>query len=89
MSTIKNTNPSSSTQGKGAGTLFTKKNHLWMIIGGVLVALGFILMIGGASKDPNQFNEKEVYSTLRVTIAPLFVLCGIGALAYAIMRKGD
>jgi drug/metabolite transporter (DMT)-like permease len=74
---------------KLAGVLFTKENHKWMIIGGALVVLGYILMSGGKSSDPNQFNPSEVYSTLRITIAPVLILAGLGTLVYAIMRKGE
>jgi Protein of unknown function (DUF3098) len=74
---------------KNAGTLFTKENHKWMIIGGAIIALGYFLMSGGKSINPNEFEPKEVYSTMRITIAPLLVLAGLGVLVYAILRKGE
>jgi hypothetical protein len=74
---------------KQAGTLFTKENHKWMIIGGAVIALGYFLMSGGKSINPNEFDPKEVYSTMRITIAPLLVLAGLGVLIYAILRKGE
>ncbi len=73
---------------KSAGTLFTKENHKWMIIGGALIVIGYIAMSGGKSIDPTQFKPEEVYSTLRITIAPLLILAGLGTLVYAILRKG-
>ncbi len=72
-----------------AGTLFTKENHKWMIISGVLIILGYILMNGGKSEDPTKFNNNEVYSFVRITLAPLLILGGLGAFVYAIMRKGE
>ncbi len=71
-----------------AGTLFTKENHKWITIGGVLMVLGFIIMAGGKSNDANAFNTNEVYSFIRITLAPVLILAGLGTLVYAIMKKG-
>jgi hypothetical protein len=68
-------------------TLFGKQNLLWMLIGAVVIVLGFLLMAGGKSTDPNVFNEAEVYSTTRVTIAPLLIVAGLVIEIYAIMKK--
>jgi Protein of unknown function (DUF3098) len=73
---------------KDAGTLFTKENHKWMLIGGGIIALGYFLMSGGKAINPNEFDPKEVYSTMRITVAPLLVLAGLGVLVYAILKKG-
>jgi hypothetical protein len=67
--------------------LFGKDNYRWMLIGVALVALGLILMIGGKSKDPNVFNPKEVYSTMRITVAPILILGGFVVEIFAIFRK--
>ena len=53
----------------------------------VIIALGFILMAGGKSPDPNVFNEAEVYSTTRITIAPLLIIAGLVVEIFAIFRK--
>jgi hypothetical protein len=68
-------------------TLFGKQNLLWMLIGAVVIVLGFLLMAGGKSEDPNVFNEAEVYSTTRITIAPLLIVAGLIIEIYAIMKK--
>lgn len=64
----------------------TKLNY--MIIGGgfVLVIIGFMLMAGGNSEGPNDFNP-EIFSFRRVTLAPIVVLLGFGVVLYGIMRK--
>jgi hypothetical protein len=69
-------------------TLFEKQNLVWMLIGVVVIVLGFLLMAGGKSEDPNVFNEAEVYSTTRITIAPLLIVAGLVIEIYAIMKKG-
>ena len=68
------------------GTLFDKGNLTWMLIGLVVMALGFILMAGGRSADPNVFNADEVYGTRRITIAPIIILAGLVLLIVAIFR---
>jgi hypothetical protein len=69
-------------------TLFGKQNLMWMLIGAIVIILGFFLMAGGKTEDPNIFNEAEVYSTTRITIAPLLILAGLIIEIYAIMKKG-
>lgn len=73
---------------RGAVSLFNGENLLWMAAGGALLLLGFLLMRGGASNDPNVFNKEEVYSTTRITIAPILVLAGFVVLIIGIFRKG-
>ncbi len=70
-----------------ANSLFTKDNYMWMLIGIVVMAIGFILMSGGKSADPKVFNKDEVYSTTRITIAPLLIIAGLAIEIFAIMKK--
>lgn len=67
--------------------LFTKDNYTWMLIGGVVLLLGMFLMSGGKSTDPKVFDPKEVYSTTRVTIAPILIVLGLLVEIYAIFKK--
>lgn len=67
--------------------LFTKENYMWMAIGAAVVALGFILMSGGKNTDPNTFDYKVVYSTTRITIAPILIVGGLMIEIYAIFKK--
>jgi len=67
--------------------MFSKENYLWMLAGIIVMALGFFLMAGGKSKDPNQFHPEEVYSTTRITIAPILILLGFVIEIFAIFRK--
>jgi hypothetical protein len=72
---------------KGGNSLFAKDNYMWMLIGLGVMALGFILMSGGKSADPKVFDAKEVYSTTRITIAPLLIIAGLAIEIFAIMKK--
>jgi hypothetical protein len=67
--------------------LFGKENYLWIIVGIVVIAIGLFLMAGGKSNDPNKFDPKEVYSTTRITVAPIVILLGLGLEVFAIFRK--
>lgn len=77
----------SEQQKKPATTLFTKDNYTWMLIGAVVVILGMFLMSGGKSADPAIFDTKEVYSTTRITIAPIVIVLGLLVEIYAIFKK--
>jgi len=68
--------------------LFGKKNYILMGIGALVIALGYILMSGGASESPDVFNE-EMFSTLRIRIAPLIVVVGFAIEVWAILAKSD
>ena len=67
--------------------LFDKENYKWMLLGLIVIAIGFILMAGGKSSSPNVFSEKEVYSFRRITIAPILIIAGFIIEIFAIMRK--
>lgn len=67
--------------------LFTKENYKWMVIGLIIMALGFFLMAGGKSADPNVFNSNEIYSFRRITLAPILIVAGLLVEIYAIIKK--
>ena len=65
---------------------YGKINYTLMLSGLGMIILGFFLMSGGGTKDPNVFSE-EVFSPLRITVAPLMVLAGFALEIYAIVKK--
>jgi len=67
--------------------LFTKENYTLMIAGLVVLAIGFFLMAGGKSQDPKVFNPNEVYSSTRITVAPILIILGFIIEIVAIMKK--
>jgi hypothetical protein len=77
---------SKKTVNAGIGNLFDRENYKWMLIGVAVMLLGWILMAGGASKDPNIFNKNEVYSTMRITIAPIVIVAGLVIEVYALLK---
>jgi hypothetical protein len=68
--------------------LFGSENYKILIIGLVVIALGFILMSGGANENPEVFNE-EVFSFRRIRLAPTVVLIGFGITIYSILKKSQ
>lgn len=64
--------------------IFQKKNYLFMFIGIAFIVLGFVLMSGGGSDDPNVYND-EIYNFRRIRLAPTLVLIGLGIEIYAIL----
>lgn len=64
--------------------IFGKKNYKWLFIGLAFIAIGFILMSGGGSDDPNVFDE-SIFSWRRIRLAPTLVLIGFGIQVYAIL----
>jgi len=66
--------------------VFQRKNYIFMIIGLLFITLGFILMSGGASEDPNVFNP-EIYNFRRIRLAPTLVLIGFAIQVFAILTS--
>ncbi|MBN2485290.1 MAG: DUF3098 domain-containing protein [Bacteroidales bacterium] len=70
-----------------AGFALGKENYKLLAIGFLIIVIGFILMIGGRTTDPNLFNGDEVFSPRRITLAPIIVLAGFIFEIWAIMKK--
>ena len=68
------------------GFALGKTNYMLMAVGFAVILLGFILMAGGKADSPAVFNP-EVFSTTRITVAPMLVLAGFIFEIYAIMKK--
>ena len=79
--------PKAKVAGEGSAAFaFGKENYRLLIIGLIVIAVGFLLMIGGGSDDPNVFSE-DIFSFRRMTLAPILILAGYGIEIYAIMKK--
>ena len=68
--------------------IFQKRNYLFMFIGIAFISLGFILMSGGGSNDPNVFNP-EIFNFRRIRLAPTLVLIGFAIEVYAILLNPE
>lgn len=69
------------------GLLFDNTNYALVILGVVFISLGFILMAGGGSSDPNVFDAEAIYSTRRITVAPILVILGFIIEIIAILKS--
>lgn len=72
---------------KKFGLALDKENYFLLIIAVVIVIVGFILMSGGESEDPNVFREDVIYGFRRIKLAPFVTLAGFLFGIYAIMKK--
>ncbi|HWR94888.1 MAG TPA: DUF3098 domain-containing protein [Flavobacterium sp.] len=66
--------------------LFDKVNYKILLIGIAIIALGFLLMSGGGSDDPNVFSE-DIFNFRRIRLAPTMVLIGFGVTIYSILKN--
>jgi len=71
-------------ENKGFG--IDRANYKILLAGVALIFIGYLLMIGGGSDDPNKFNP-EIFSARRITVAPLVCLAGFAVIVVAIMRR--
>ena len=71
-----------------ANLIFGKKNYKFLFIGLAFIAIGFILMSGGGSDDPNVF-DPSIFNFRRIRLAPTLVLIGFGIQIYAILLNPD
>ena len=67
---------------------FGRRNYKFMFIGIAITTLGFLLMSGGGSDDPNVFNE-EIYNFRRIRLAPALVIIGFAVEVYAILTNPE
>lgn len=67
---------------------FSKKNYTLIIAGVLLLVIGYVLMIGGGSDNPQEFSY-ELFSAQRVIIAPIVILSGFVVVGWGIMKKSN
>lgn len=82
----KKTTMKNNTEQQKQQFLFDDINYKILLVGIGVIALGFILMSGGGSDNPNVFNE-DVFSFRRIRLAPTTVLIGFGITIYSIFKK--
>ena len=66
--------------------LFQRGNYVLMLAGLALIVLGFVLMSGGGSEDPNVYNP-ELFNARRIVVAPFLIVLGFAVVVWASMRK--
>lgn len=69
------------------GFAFGKENYKILIVGVIIVVIGYCLMIGGGSDDPTKFNADEIFSFRRITLSPIVILAGFVVVLLGIMKK--
>lgn len=74
------------TEEQQSGFTLEKKNYILLAIGFGILLIGFFLMSGGKSEDPNVFNE-AIFSFRRITLAPILLIIGFIVEIFAIMWR--
>lgn len=64
----------------------TRRNYILLAAGFGIILLGFVLMAGGGSDSPDEFNY-AMFSWRRITLAPILVIGGFAVEAYAILKR--
>lgn len=64
----------------------TLRNYLLMVVGAVVIVVGFVLMAGGGEATPEEFHY-EIFSWRRITLAPILVVAGFAFEIYAILKR--
>ncbi len=77
------------TQDTERNFALAKENYIMLAIGFAIIVIGYLLMTGGGSNDPNVFNEDQLYSFRRVTLSPIVIMAGFVLEGYAIMAKPE
>jgi hypothetical protein len=67
--------------------IFDRANYVIMAAGVVVIIIGFVLMSGGATSDPNVFPAEDLYSFRRITLAPIVVMLGFAIEVFAILKR--
>ena len=67
---------------------FGRINYKLLLVGLGLLFLGYLLMIGGAADNTNEFSY-EIFSFRRITLAPILVIAGFVVEIFAIMKKSE
>lgn len=76
-----------SKDSKKPGFAFGKENYKILIVGVIIVVIGYCLMVGGGSEDPTKFDANEIFSSRRITLSPIVILAGFVVVLFGIMKK--
>jgi len=85
--TASRTKANSGRQDQSEPLLFGKQNYILLLAGGLLMAIGFLLMLGGGMSDPTVWDEDIIYGFRRIVLAPFMILAGLVTLVFAIFKK--
>ena len=66
----------------------TRRNYILLAAGFAVIVLGFVLMTGGGSDSPDEF-DYAMFSWRRITLAPILVIGGFVVEIYAILKRYD
>ena len=65
---------------------FGKRNYQLMVIAVITITMGYLLMSGGKSNDPNVFSD-SIFSFRRITLSTIFLIVGFVIQVFAILHR--
>ena len=65
---------------------FTKRNYITILVGVVLLFVGFMLMSGGGEHTATEF-DYSIFSFRRISLAPVVVIAGFVVVGFGIMKR--
>jgi hypothetical protein len=77
----------SNTAPDASGFIFKRQNYLFLGIGLLLMAIGFVLMVGGKMPSPDVWNDALIYSKRITVVSPIFILSGLAVVGFSIFKK--
>ena len=66
--------------------LFNKRRYRLLFISVIIITIGFLLMSGGESNNPEIFSN-EIYNFRRIRLAPLVVILGFTLCIITILKN--
>ncbi len=69
--------------------IFGRENYILMAVGAALVAIGLLLMSGGAMPSPEEWDPDRIYSFRRTVLAPLVIIAGLIVEIVAIFKRSE
>lgn len=79
--------PADNEKSGGKNMPLTTANYKLMLVGFVVIIIGFVLMSGGGSDDPVNYFNYDMFSFRRITLVPIVVLAGFVFEIYAILKR--
>jgi len=73
-------------QEENNGMVLGKTNYILLAVGFIILIVGYILLSGGKAPNPKAFSN-ELFTTTRVTIAPILIILGFTIDVIALILK--
>ena len=84
--TVKSNSPAALQKNEQENFAFGTMNYIFLAVGIILLGIGYLLLSGGGSDDPNVFND-AMFNGRRLVVAPIIIVAGLVVEICAIMFR--